>query len=151
MTTITNDKELRTQLDSLEIDQQRLLAYKLVRSVIHLCSDIRIEKAISAVESSDASDDDRLNAYKQVKLISTDSYTDCGSEVDWKDQAEHFVMAAATASLTPENMIGTGKSLIWQTAMQAGMANNCEMIEKDGVDIENEAVQQYKLTEEFIT
>jgi len=89
------------------------------------------------------------NTYKQVKTIATKTYTDCGSETDWNEQAEHFVASAAMACLTPENLISKGKSLVWKTAMQARMAKNCAMIEKDSGDVDNEALKQYKLAEQF--
>jgi len=149
MTSITNDKQLRNKLDSLDLQQQRLLAALLVKSIIHLSSDSSIVKAISVVEDSNSSELEMENAYKQVKTITTKSYTDCGSETDWKEQAEHFVAAAAMACLTPENLIAKGKSLVWKTAMQARMAKNCEMIEKDSGDVDNEAIKQYKLAEQF--
>ena len=150
MTTITNDKQLREQLDSLDLEQQRIVAALFVKSVIHLSSDTQIKKAITIAEDPNSSNDDRLNAYKQVKTISTKSYTDCGSETDWKEQAEHFVASSAMACLTPENQITQGKSLVWKTAMQARMAKNCEMIENDSGDVDNEALKQYKITEKFL-
>jgi hypothetical protein len=149
MTAITNDKQLRNKLDSLDLQQQRLLAVALVESVIHLSSDIRIKKAMTIAEDPQSSENEKLDAYKQVKTIATKSYTDCGSETDWKEQAEHFVAAAAMACLTPENLVSKGKSLVWKTAMQARMAKNCEMIEKDSGDVDNEALKQYKLAEQF--
>ncbi|MFK5986223.1 MAG: hypothetical protein QM479_12485 [Pseudomonadota bacterium] len=150
MTNITNDKQLRAQLDSLDLQQQRLLAVLLVKSVIYLSSDGSIEKAINIAKDPNSTATDMLNAYKQVKTISTKSYTDCGSETDWKEQAEHFVASSAMACLTPENLITQGKSLVWKTAMQARMAKNCEMIEKDSGEVDNEALKQYKLTEQFL-
>jgi len=149
MTTITNDKQLRSKLDSLDIQQQRSLAILLVESVIHLSSDTGIKKAMSIEEDPESSSDEKLSAYKQVKTIATKSYTDCGSETDWNEQAEHFVASAAMACLTPENLISKGKSLVWKTAMQARMAKNCAMIEKDSGDVDNEALKQYKLAEQF--
>ncbi len=150
METITNDKQFRALLDSLGIEQQRLLAYNIVKNVIHLCTDKRIDKALSSVEDKQSTAEDRDNIYKQIKIISTGSYTDCGSEVDWKQQAEHFVISAMVASLTPEHLIEQGKNLVWKTAMQARMANNCEMIEKESAEIVNEAAKQYKLAEAFL-
>jgi len=149
MTAITNDKLLRSKVDSLSLQQQRLLAVSLVESVIHLSSDARIKNAMAIAEDPNSKSNARLDAYKQVKTIVTKSYTDCGSETDWKEQAEHFVASAALASLTPENLISKGKSLVWKTAMQARMAKNCEMIEKDSGDVDNEALKQYKLAEQF--
>jgi len=149
MTAITNDKQLHAMFETLDLEQQRLLAVQFVKNIIYLSSDPRIEKALGIVENADMNRDDLLSAYKQVKTIATKSYTDCGSETDWNEQAEHFVASAAMACLTPENLITEGKSLVWKTAMQARMAKNCEMIEKDTGEVDNEALKQYKLAEEF--
>ena len=151
MTAITNDKQLHAKLETLDLEQQRLLAVQFVRNIIYLSSDSRIEKAIAVVEEPNLTMDDIFNAYKQVKTIATKSYTDCGSETDWKEQAEHFVASAAMACLTPESLIAKSKSLVWKTAMQARMAKNCEMIEKESAEVDNEAQKQYHLAEQFFT
>ncbi len=150
MTAITNDKQLRMQLDSLDISQQRLLAVLFIKNVIHLTNDAQIKKAIEVAENPDSSENDLLTAYKQIKSIATKSYTDCGSETDWKQQAEHFVAVALMACLTPENQLAQGKSLVWKTAMQTRMAKNCEMIEKDSGEIDNESIKQYQMVEQFL-
>jgi hypothetical protein len=151
MTSINNDKQLRAQLDKLDLVQQRKLALQFVKSVINLSHDERIYKAVQLVDKDNYSAEDLTHAYKQLKSITISTYTDCGSEPDWNEQAEHFVAAAAMACLAPESQLPQGKSLIWKTAIQARMARNCQMIECDSGDIDNEAANQYKLTEEFLT
>jgi len=149
MTAISNDKQLRSKLDSLDIEQQRILGAQFVRSIIHLSSDNRIGKALDIAENARSLEEEQFNAYKMLKTIATKSYTDCGSETDWIEQAEHFVASAAMACLTPDRLITKGKSVAWKTAIQARMAKNCEMIEKDSGEIDNEALKQYRMAEEF--
>jgi len=149
MTAITNDKQLREKLDSLDLEQQRLLAAQFVRNVINLSADKTVEKVLVVAEDASSSEDEQFNAYKLVKTIATKSYTDCGSETDWQEQAEHFVASAAMACLTPESLLAKGKSLAWKTAMQARMAKNCQMIEQDSGDIDNEAQRQYQMAQDF--
>ena len=150
MTSITNDKQLRQKLDSLDIRQQRLAAVLFIKNVIYLNTDMQIQKAIDIAENPASSEEELLTAYKQVKSIATKSYTDCGHETNWKQQAEHFVASAVMACLTPDKQLTFGKSLVWKTAMQARMAKNCEMIEKDTADVDNESVRQYQLLEQFL-
>jgi len=150
MTTIKNDKQLREQMDSLDIVQQRQLAVLFIKSLDNLNVDVQIKKAVDIAENPKSSEDDLLAAYKQVKTIATKTYTDCGSETDWKQQAKHFVATAAMACLTPENQVSQGKSLVWKTAMQTRMAKNCEMIEKDSGEVDNESLKQYQLVEKFL-
>ena len=146
---ITNDKLLRKQLDLLDMSQQRLLAVLFIKSVIHLNSDAGIGKVILIAENPDSSEDELLNAYKQIKSIATRSYTSCGHETDWKQQAEHFVASAVMACLTPDEQLVQAKSLVWKTAMQTRMAKNCEMIENDSAEVDNEALKQYQIVEKF--
>ncbi|MCU7834576.1 MAG: hypothetical protein KZQ83_04900 [gamma proteobacterium symbiont of Taylorina sp.] len=150
MPAITNDKQLRQRLDELDINQQRLAAILLIKNIIYLNADMKIQKAIDIAEDPASSEEELVTAYKQIKSIATESYTDCGSETDWMQQAEHFVASAVMACLTPENQLTVGKSLVWKTAMQARMAKNCEMIEKDSAEVDNESLKQYQIVEQFL-
>jgi len=149
MSTITNDKQLRQQFDLLDIHQQRLVAAQFIMSVVYLNTDRQIQKAVDLVESTDCNEKELERAFKQIKSLATRTYTDCGSDTDWKQQAAHFVATAMAACLTPENQLIRGKSLAWKTAMQARMAKNCEMIEKDSADVDNESIKQYLIVEQF--
>ncbi len=147
---ITNDKQLRQKLDSLNMSQQRSAAVLFIKNIIYLNTDVQIQKALEIAENTDSSEEDRLTAYKQVKSIATKSYTDCGHETNWKQQAEHFVASAVMACLTPDNQLTPSRNLVWKTAMQTRMAKNCEMIEKDSAEVDNESVKQYQLLEQFL-
>ena len=147
---ITNDKQLREQLGSLDITQERLLAVLLIKSVIHLNSDAEINNIMLIAEDPDSSEAELLNAYKRIKAITTRTYTSCGNETDWKRQAEHFVASAVMACLTPVNQLRQTINLVWQTAMQTRMAKNCEMIERDSAEVDNEAFKQYRIVELFL-
>ncbi|MFK5985314.1 MAG: hypothetical protein QM479_07790 [Pseudomonadota bacterium] len=150
MISISNDKQLRSYFDSLDLLQQRSLALIFINNISYLNSDERIEKIISEIPFfANNNEEERLNIYQKIKTIMIKSYTNCGSETDWKQQAEHFVAAAVVACLTPEQFISKGKSIVWKTAIQARMAKNCEMIEKDSAEVDSEAIKQYHLAEEF--
>lgn len=147
--TIQNDKEFRTALDKLSVEQQRSLGALFVQSVKHLCDDQMIDRAIKAAPEQDSL---AMNeAFKQVKALATRTYTACGGDACWPEQAAHFVATAAKACLMPAEQIGSNANLAWRTAIQARLANNCEMIEKDSGEINSEAQKQYALTEEYLS
>ena len=136
---ITNDQGLREALNSLTASQQRELGGLFVASVGHLSDDPRISHALEAAANADISSQELEETYKSVKAFATQSYTACGRDADWAAQAEHFVAAAATASLAPLDQVGDKCNNAWKAAMQARMAKNCEMILKDAGAIANEA------------
>jgi hypothetical protein len=145
---ITNDQSLRDAISQLRPEQQRALAGRFVANVWHLSSDPRVARAIEAATTPDISSQEIEAAYKEVKAFATQTYTACGRDADWAAQAEHFVAAAASASLTPEET-GTTKAA-WRAAMQARMAKNCEMILNDEGGLANESEKQYQLAEDFL-
>ncbi|MEW8087452.1 MAG: hypothetical protein AB2823_17970, partial [Candidatus Thiodiazotropha endolucinida] len=86
--------------------------------------------------------------HKTVKAFATQTYTACGSDADWAAQAEHFVAAAAAASLSSDDQSGARGA--WKAAMQARMAKNCEMILNDDGGIANESEKQYQMTGRYL-
>ena len=147
---ITNDQSLRKALEQLSATQQRELGGLFVANVGHLSSDPRINRAVAASTNAGISPQELDEAYKSVKAFAIQSYTACGHDADWAAQAEHFVAAAATASLTPEEQSDVKGNCAWKAAMQARMAKHCEMILKDEGDVANEAEKQYALAEKFL-
>ena len=150
MATISNDQDLRTLLNNLSDDQQRIIGARFAQSVIHLSNDERVNRAISTGMRSDASPDDLEDAYHAAKSWSTKTYTDCGKDTDWLAQADHFVAAATAAALTPTHLLPEKTNRAWKAAMQARMANNCELVEgADGAHTD-EVQRQYAIASEFI-
>ena len=147
---IQNDKEFRSALDSLSIGQQRALGALFVQRVQHLCDNPLINKAIDVAKSAALESVEIDEVFKEVRALSTQTYTACGGDACWPEQAAHFVATAAKACLTPEEQIGLKTNLAWKTAIQARLANNCEMIEQDSGEVNSEAQKQYVLTEEFL-
>ncbi len=150
-THITNDQQLRGALSGLTPNQQRALGGLFVANVKHLSEDPRIERALQAAAKADIPALELEEAYKSVKAFATQSYTACGRDADWGAQAEHFVAAAATACLAPEEQAGSRSNNAWKSAMQARMAKNCEMILNDTGELDNEAEKQYRIAESFLS
>ena len=150
MATISNDQDLRTLLNDLTDDQQRIIGARFAESVIHLSKDERVNRAISTGMRSDASPDELEDAYRAAKSWSTKTYTDCGKDTDWLAQADHFVAAATAAALTPTHLLPEKTNRAWKAAMQARMANNCELVEGADDAHTDEVQRQYAIASEFI-
>lgn len=147
---ITNDQQLREALNRLSDTQQRELGGLFVANVSHLSTDARIARALEAAANAEIPAQELEDAYKAVKAYATQTYTACGRDADWAMQAEHFVAAAAAATLATEEQSGSRGNCAWKSAMQTRMAKNCEMIFKDEGAIANEAEKQYAIAEKFI-
>lgn len=147
---ITNDQELKTAVNSLSSNQQRILGAQFTESVIALIDSTRLASALK-VALNPESDTEALNdAYKVAKSIATKTYTACGRDADWALQAEHFVAAACAAVLTPAALTTETFNAAWKAAIQARMAKNCMMIENDSGEVENEAEKQYQIASRFL-
>jgi len=150
MATISNDQDLRKLLWKLPMDQQRIIGARFAQSVVHLSKDERVNRAISTGLRADASADELEDAYRAAKAWSTKTYTDCGKDTDWLAQADHFVAAATAAALTPDGLLTEKANRAWKAAMQARMANNCELVEDDANAHTDEVQCQYAIAEEFL-
>ncbi|MEW8029904.1 MAG: hypothetical protein AB2792_21080 [Candidatus Thiodiazotropha sp.] len=146
--TITNDHDLREAISGLSPAEQRALGGQFVANVGHLSQDPRIDRAIDATANPDISQAELQDTYKTVKAFATQTYTACGSDADWAAQAEHFVAAAAAASLSSDDQNGARGA--WKAAMQARMAKNCEMILNDDGGVANESENQYQMAERYL-
>ncbi|MGB5834741.1 MAG: hypothetical protein WBG92_22525 [Thiohalocapsa sp.] len=150
MATISNDEDLRTLLTRLPTDQQRVIGARFAQSVIRLSRDERVNRAISTALRPDAGLDEMEDAYRGAKAWSTKTYTDCGRNTDWLAQADHFVAAAITTALTPDKLLAEKTNRAWKAAMQARMANNCELVGGDDGAHTDEVQRQYIIADEFI-
>jgi hypothetical protein len=150
MPTISNDQDLRSLLNKLPADQQRIIGGRFAQSVIRLSRDDRVNRAIDTAVRLDAAPGELEDAYRAAKAYATKTYTDCGKDTDWLAQADHFVAAAAAAALTPDALLAEKTNRAWKAAMQARMANNCELVESDSEAPADEVQRQYAIADEFL-
>jgi len=142
---ISNDSEFKTALNGLTPYRQRLAAARFTENVLSLCGDPRVRSVVSAARRSDITELELAALYKEAKAASVDSYTRCGHECDWINQAGHFVALAAVACVTPPE----GGNVAWEAAMQARMARTCETVAiGQGTDL-REAEAQYRILSEM--
>ncbi len=150
MPSIQNDQQFKAALSGLGLAQQRAIAALFVESVQALSSDARVQHAIDLAKNPDTTADQLEQARRTVKAYVVQTYTSCGNDVDWAGQAEHFVGTAALACLTAEDRIKPESNIAWRSAMQARMANNCQMLSSDSGEMPSEAEKQYVITDKFL-
>lgn len=150
MADIQNDQALRKALETLTPDRRRILGARFAESVVRLSNDERVNRAIETALRDDASPGELEDAYRAAKGYATKTYTDCGKDTDWLNQADHFVAAAAAAALTPEGQSADRQNPAWKAAVQARMAVNCELMESDEAPDESETERQYAIASAFL-
>lgn len=150
MVKIENDQELRAALNRLTADEQRRLGCRFAEQVMHLSRSERVKRAIITGLSETASPVELEDAFKAARAHAVSTYTDCGKDTDWLEQADHFVAAAAAAALVPDELVKERQNRAWKAAVQARMAANCAMMEDDSADESQVARQQYAAAAEFL-
>ena len=129
MTSIASDADFRAALSELPVAKQRQVARQFIDHVMDLTDSARVRQAMAFADANIPSvEADLADGYKAAKAAAIESYTLCGNEGDWRNQAGHFVAAAAVACLTPGPQAGKAGSVAWSTAMNARMARVCEKI-----------------------
>lgn len=150
MTQIANDQQLRDALNALTPEQQRIMGARFAGDVMHLCRDDRVRRAGQLALSPDLADTERDDALKAAKSYAVKTYTDCGKDTDWLKQADHFVAAAVAAALTPPDQLPPKTNPAWKAAVQARMAKNCELMEKEEGEEATESDRQYRIASQYL-
>lgn len=143
---IQSDSDFKSALDKLSTPQQRELAARFADSVATLSNDPRIKAALNAARRPDISDIELGAIAQAAHAACVESYTQCGKETDWLNQAGHFVAEAAKSCVLPAER---GRNLAWDAAMHARMARTCETIAKGHGTQNREMDLQYRLVDEY--
>jgi hypothetical protein len=144
---ISNDIEFKSVLSDLSRAGQRLVAARFAENVLALSRDTRIKSAINLAKRTDLTDDELADWDASAKAASVESFTQCGHECDWNDQAGHFVAEAALAGVKPTE---PGANPAWDAAMHARMARTCETIATGQGTDNPEAAAQYRILAKFL-
>lgn len=145
--TISNDSEFKASLSGLPRARQRQVAARFAENVLVLYPDARVKGAINSAKRTDITDAELAAAFQSAKSASVESFTRCGHECDWNDQAGHFVAEAGLACVQPAE---PGGNPAWDAAMQARMARTCETIAVGRGTDNAEATAQYRILAEFL-
>jgi hypothetical protein len=144
---IDNDGEFKAALSYLSGAARRLAAARFAENVLSLGPDPRVKGAIDAAMRADITAAELAAAYQSARTASVESFTRCGSECNWNDQASHFVAEAGVACVQPDK---PGANPAWDAAMQARMARTCETIATGNGTDNAEAAAQYRILAEFL-
>ncbi len=149
MLSITDEKTFKQALSNLDIHQQRVVGALFVERVLDLFNDERVKRAIKIAQNASVSEDELQSTYKAARSASIESFTRCGADGDWKEQAGHFVANAAAACVIPTEQIRKNNPA-WEAAMNSRMARNCEIIANEETS-NDEDQHQYRVLSEFLT
>lgn len=148
---ITSDAQFKEQLQTLSIAQQRLVAASFVESVLALCDDKRVKNAVETAKRSDISEDELAMAYKAAQTASTETFTKCGQDTDWAQQAAHFVAAASAACVIPTSQVAVEKcEVACHAAMHSRMAKTCAAVVSGDFLGASEIEKQYKILSDYL-
>ena len=148
MVEIQNDADFKEALLGLGPVDGRIIGAKFVESVAPLADDQRLRRIVDVALTRDATEDKLAASLKTAKSIMLDTYTRCGADGDWNEQAGYFVARAAAACLSP---IEKGKpgGPAWQAAMSSRMARTSASIVSED-ETESETGRQYRILAEFL-
>lgn len=149
MVEIHNDVVFKETLMGLDPVDARIVGAQFVENVVPLADDQRLRRLVEVASSPDATSDELEASLKMAKTIMVDTYTRCGADGDWNEQAGYFVARAAAACLSP---IEKGKpgGPAWQAAVSSRMARTSATI-VSGNDTTDETEQQYKMLDKFLS
>lgn len=148
MLPIADEASFKQTLSTLTLQQQRVVGAMFVESVLKLFDDERIKRALKTAQNTNASEEELQIAYKSARSASIESFTRCGADGDWREQAKHFVANAAAACVIPKEQLRKNNPA-WEAAMNCRMARNCETIANEETSNEEDH-HQYRVLSDFL-
>ena len=149
MVEINNDAVFKNALMGLDPVDARIVGAHFVENVAPLADDQRLRRLVEVASTPEATQDELAASLKLAKTIMVDSYTRCGADGDWNEQAGYFVARAAAACLSPVEK-GKPGGPAWQAAMSSRMARTSASI-VSGDDTADETEQQYRMLDDFLS
>ena len=145
---ISTDAAFREALQKLAPVDARIVGARFVESVVPLADDQRLRRIVDVASSSEATEEELEVSRKLAKTIMVDTYTRCGADGDWNEQAGYFVARAAAACLAPLEK-GKPGGPAWQAAMSSRMARTSAAINA-GDGAESESGKQYHILSDYL-
>ena len=153
MAKICNMSEFKQALESLSLDQQRIVAARFVAEVLDLTDDNRVKEAQKVAADPSSAADSVMSAYHQAWHGAVESSVHSDMElVNWRKQTAHFVAKACAESLAPAHPGVTLRHLASNVASHCRMARLCANIEheEDQPSLANaEAALNKQIQEQF--
>lgn len=147
MPKISTMKEFKQALESLSLDQQRVVAARFVADVLDLTEDDRVKQAQEVSADPNATPEALMSAYHSAWHAAVESSVHSDMElIDWHKQTAHFVAKACAESLAPSHHGITWRHLAFNAASHCRMARLCASIEHEeeqpNLSIAEEAVNR---------
>jgi hypothetical protein len=132
MSKIGTMKEFKEGLESLSLDQQRVVAARFVADVLDLTEDDRVKQAQKLAADPNAAPESLMSAYHLAWHAALESSVHSDMElIDWRKQTAHFVARACAESLAPSHHGSTWRHLASNVASRCRMARLCASIEHE--------------------
>jgi len=148
MNAIADDVQFKQAVTSLDASEARIIGAKFVQNVVALADDQRLRRVVEVASTRDATGEEVAATLKLAKTIMLDSYTRCGADGDWNDQAGYFVARAAVACMTPFEK-GKPGGPAWQAAMSSRLARTSASIDSDD-ESASESARQYEILTDYL-
>ena len=132
MAKITTRTEFKQALESLSLEEQRVVAARFVADVLDLTDDARVKQAQQVAADPNAEPEALMSAYHLAWRAAVESSVHSDLErVDWHKQTAHFVAKACAESLAPAHQGITWRHLASNVAAHCHMARLCASIEHE--------------------
>lgn len=150
MSHISDETSFQKALNELSRSEQRQLGALFVQAVLDLLDDPRIGSAIKCAQNPETPAEEMLVAHNRVKSLEIETYTSCGSKVDWHSMAAHHVASAGVRCVAPESTLMADDNIAFHAAMNCRLARNCATLAEGGEERCSEIEKQYQLLGEFL-
>ncbi|MGD8614468.1 MAG: hypothetical protein PVI91_02210 [Gammaproteobacteria bacterium] len=132
MAKISTMKEFKETLETLSLEQQRVLAARFVADVLDLTDDDRVRQAQKIASDPNATPESLMSAYHSAWHAALESSVHGDMElVDWHKQTAHFVAKACSECLAPAHHGIAWRHLAFNVASHCRMARLCATVEHE--------------------
>jgi hypothetical protein len=133
MSKISTGEECRKALSSLSLAQQRQVGARFVANVLELTDDPQVKNGQEFAANAGATAEELSAAYQRVHAVYVGTHPSSGcTQLDYKQQAEHFVAQACAICLSPTYPERHTPDLANRVAMYCQMARHFAAIQYDG-------------------
>jgi len=160
MSKISTSDECREAFASLSLAQQRQVGSRFVANVLDLTDDPQVKKGQEIAGKEGVTADELSDTFEKVRAVYLATHPRSGcTELDYKQQAAHFVAEACMICLSPTYPERHTTHIADRVAMYCQMARHFSAIQLqggypkfEGVEeaVEKEVDAQYQLLSEYL-
>lgn len=160
MTKVNSQQAFQQTLAALPVKKQRQVGAKFIGNVLDLTPDPRFRDALTLLEKPDPTAEELLGGYHSIHALYVHTHPRSDlSQLDYAQQAEHFIAEACLICLSPVYEEAKIHHLAQKAAMCCCMARTCAGIKHDEefpnlahsqAMLAKEMQDQYRLLSEFL-